>query len=121
MTSSKEKGTVGENTAIAFLKNLGYRVIEKNFRSHGGEIDIIAIDRQELVFTEVKSWDAYPVEMLEYAIGQVKKRKIIRTARYFIMLNPHYSQNPMRFDILFLSQGATEITHIKNAFGIANG
>lgn len=116
-----KKGIDGENTAAAFLEEKGMRILERNFRHARGEVDIIAMDDQTLVFAEVKTWSVYGIEALEYAIDKKKQQKIIETAKYFLSTNRKYKYMAIRFDVLFISLGVTQgvtqgITHLASAF-----
>jgi putative endonuclease len=111
------KGQCGEEKAAYFLKDLGYEIIERNYRGPRGEIDLIAQDGCEIVFFEVKNWDAYPQHALERVIGKQKQSRICRTAKRFIMDNPQHGERTVRFDVVLLTEGMTKITHIENAFG----
>jgi putative endonuclease len=73
--SSKTAGKNGEDRAAAFLEAAGFHIIERNVRSGAGEIDIVAIDHDVLVFAEVKAWAAYPIEDLEYSVNKKKTAK----------------------------------------------
>ena len=108
------KGRDGEAAAASYLEEKGMQILERNFRSRKAEIDIIAIDGQTLVFTEVKAWSAYGVENLEYAIDSKKINKIIETAKYFLSLHRKYRYMPTRFDVIFVSPEG--ITHLASAF-----
>ena len=88
--------------------------MEKNFRSRKGEIDIIALDGETLVFVEVKSWSSYGLEALEYAIDAKKRHKIIETSKYFLSLHREYRYMAIRFDVIFISSGV--VTHLASAF-----
>ncbi|MCL2601855.1 MAG: YraN family protein [Treponema sp.] len=108
------KGQAGEEQAAAFLEEKGLQILERNFRFLRGEVDIIALDRQTLVFAEVKTYSAYEIDALEYAIDNKKQRKIIETSKYFLSINRKYMYMAIRFDVLFVSpQG---IVHLASAF-----
>jgi putative endonuclease len=115
MTDTRTKGMIGENQACEYLKNAGFAIIGRNFRSSAGEIDIIAQKANSLHFIEVKSWKTYSKADLEYGINNVKRRRIINTARYFLNRNPELCELPILFDIIFISKG-DEIQYIQNAF-----
>jgi len=108
------KGRIGEAAAVTHLEKNGMRILEKNFRSYKGEIDIIAMDAQTLVFAEVKAWSKYGVDGLEYAIDAKKQHKIIETSKYFLSLHRKYRYMPIRFDVIFVSPEG--ITHLASAF-----
>ena len=117
----KEKGLKGEEEACVFLKDIGYRILARNFRGFGGEIDIVAGDEGKIVFVEVKAWETYEVESLEQAISKKKQKRILNAAKYFLILNPGYNDIDMRFDVVFLSNHSAKILHIKHAFGETSG
>ncbi len=113
-------GKAGEKAAVKFLKQRGYRIIEKNYRNKAGEIDIIAEHDQVLVFVEVKSRaDAELGEPLE-AITPYKQRKIGQVARGF--LTRHKIENrDCRFDVVGIKGDPTqpktwEIELVEDAF-----
>ncbi len=112
---SKKGLNFGEDMAAAYLIQHGHRVLEKNWRQKCGEIDIISVDKDMLVFTEVKQRksDSYgrPAEF----VTKDKQRKLRNTANIYIM-KKHYKGNA-RFDVVeVLGEEKPEINHIKNAF-----
>lgn len=90
------------------------QVIQRNYRTRTGEIDLIARDGRYLVFVEVKyradDRKGTPLE----AVDLRKQRMIIRTARHFLMRYRYDAQTPCRFDVVGITGG--QITHVKNAF-----
>ena len=113
-TQNPGKGSGGEAAAAGFLEKKGLKIIEKNFRTRTGEVDIIAVDGETLVFAEVKAWSAYGIEALEQAINAKKQNKIIETSKYFLSLHREYKYMAVRFDVIFVCpQG---VTHLESAF-----
>jgi putative endonuclease len=109
-----KKGRAGEAAAVFFLEGKGMRILEKNFRSPKGEVDIIALEGETIVFVEVKTWSAFGIDALEQAIDAKKQHKIIETSKYFLSLHRKYRYMAIRFDVVFISpQG---ITHLASAF-----
>ena len=108
------KGRAGEAAAVFLLKEKGMQILAKNFRSRRGEVDIIALDGETIVFAEVKSWSTYGIDALEQAINAKKQRKIIETSKYFLSLHREYRYMAIRFDVIFISPGG--ITHLASAF-----
>lgn len=104
-----------EQLAGEYLKGKGYRILEINFYSRFGEIDIIAMDGDYLVFLEVKyrksASAGYPAE----AVGKEKQERIYRAAQYYLYKRGLPSDTPCRFDVAAIR--GDEITLIKNAFG----
>jgi putative endonuclease len=118
-------GKKGEEQAAAALESAGMKIVFKNYRSKYGEVDIIALDGDTIVFTEVKSWSLYGMEDLQYGVNIKKQRKIIKTAKYFLSENREYSNMAIRFDVIFINSKAPAgspasaecpITHLASAF-----
>jgi putative endonuclease len=112
--NNKSLGKEGEERAVAALEAAGMEVILKNFRSKTGEIDIIAVDEETIVFVEVKTWSVFGMEDLGYGINIKKQRKIIKTAKFFLSENRKYSNMSIRFDVIFISKNS--INHLASAF-----
>ncbi len=111
----RQIGTAYEKVAADYLIARGYRILERNFRSRSGEIDLIAQEGTYLCFVEVKyrrNGDCgSPLE----AVNAYKQRKILQAARYYLMLHGLGMDTACRFDVVAV-EGDT-ITLIKNAFG----
>ena len=112
--SKTERGKKGEDRAVDCLKNAGMEIIARNFRSKYGEVDIIAIDNDTVVFIEVKAWSVFGQEDLQYSIDIRKQRKIIKTAKFFLLENRKYSNMSIRFDVIFVNNNS--INHLASAF-----
>jgi len=110
----QNRGKNGEDAAAAALEQAGMTIIERNFRSSSGEIDIIALDGETLVFVEVKTWHSYGIENLQYSINEQKQHRIVETAKYFLSVNRKYNGVPVRFDVVFAGKEA--VTHLAAAF-----
>jgi putative endonuclease len=108
------KGRAGEERAARSLEKQGMRIIARNFRSQTGEIDVIALDKETLVFVEVKTWSAYGFEDLAYGISPKKRRRIIETAKYFLSVHREYNDMTVRFDVVYA--GPEAVTHLVSAF-----
>lgn len=110
----RKVGTVYENKAVLFLEEKGYEILETNFYTHFGEIDIIARDGKYLVFVEVKyRKSAYEGAALQ-AVTPAKQRRIIRSAKYYIYKKYYREDLPCRFDVVAFT--GEEPVHIVNAF-----
>ncbi len=112
--SSYSLGRAGEDAAVKYLKNLGWTIIARNARSRVGEVDIVALDKETLVFLEVKAWSAYGLEELGQALDERKQKRIIETAKFFLSVNREYIDAPLRFDCLFI--GPDGPRHLVSAF-----
>jgi putative endonuclease len=108
------RGRKGEEQAAVALESKGMEIIAKNFRSKHGEVDIIALDGEVIVFTEVKTWSTYGIEDLQYGLDIKKQQKIIKTAKFFLSENRKYNKMAIRFDVVFVKDNS--ITHLASAF-----
>ncbi|MDY6795930.1 MAG: YraN family protein [Actinomycetota bacterium] len=115
----KELGRAGERLAGAFLERKGYRILERNYRSPHGELDIIASKGGLLVFCEVKTRSCGDIiEALE-AVGPRKQERIVRTASYYLFREKPACRR-CRFDVIALLRecGRWRIEHVQDAFEI---
>lgn len=94
---NKITGKCGEDVAASYLKKMGYKIIERNYRNKIGEIDIIAKNKENLVFVEVKTRSSDKFGTPAEAVTYYKKQKIVNTAKYYLMKNP--TELNIRFDI----------------------
>jgi len=121
VTDRKQKiGKTGESIAVRYLRKQGYRIVEQNFRSKAGEIDIIAREKQSLVFVEVKTRSSRSFGSPKWAITPKKQKAISMAALYYLKMT---NQNDVdaRFDVVsILLQGEdTHIELVRNAFDLA--
>ena len=113
-------GKLGEEVAAAFLTARGYRMLERNFRCKGGEVDIITRDPTDssLVFVEVKARRGLSYGVPQLAVTPFKQRQISKAALTWLSKNRLHDTNA-RFDviaILLATNGQHKIEHIVNAF-----
>ncbi|MFZ0614272.1 MAG: YraN family protein [Desulfobacterales bacterium] len=113
-------GQAGESIAARFLRKMGYRIIEQNYRTVLGEIDIIAKDRDTLVFVEVKARNSGRYGNPKYAVTPRKQRKISMVALHYLK-STSQSRVKARFDVVAIRSAAAapQIELIKNAFDLA--
>lgn len=120
-TQDQQFGADSESMAVTFLKENGYKIIERNYRTKIGEIDIIAKDGDTIVFIEVKARKSRAYNPKE-AVTSSKKRKISMVALYYLKSTRQINKRA-RFDVVAIDSekksGAVEI--IKNAFELAYG
>ncbi|GHV76294.1 UPF0102 protein [Spirochaetia bacterium] len=112
--NKSSRGREGETKAAEALEKKGMQILARNFRSRTGEIDIIAQDAETIVFVEVKTWSHYGFEDLRLGINEKKQRRIIETAKYFLLEHRKYNGMGVRFDVVFISPH--EIVHLASAF-----
>ena len=112
----KEKGNLGESLAAKFLEGKNYKILERNWR-YGklGEIDIIAKDKETLVFVEVKTRSTTNFGQPIEAIDERKYLQIKNIANAYIMQSDEKYKN-CRIDAVSVLLNTNEIKHIKNIF-----
>lgn len=112
---NREKGNSGEEIACAYLKQCGYRILNRNFTTSIGEIDIVVTDEHTLIFVEVKSKYSgefgFPSEMVNYH----KRNKINQVACQYIKKFRLFN-SAVRFDVIEVFLGENKVNHIENAF-----
>ena len=112
--NNRAVGTKYEKCAEQFLKKQGIRIIVKNFRCRQGEIDLIGIEDNCLIFIEVKYRATGNAGEPEEAVNIYKQKKICRVAEFFLYTNPGYSNHMIRYDVVAIS--GEEIRWYKSAF-----
>lgn len=76
-------GKKGEEIAVRFLRSKGFKIIETNFRIRGGEIDIVAVDRDTLVYAEVKTRTSFEFGHPEESVTRRKIKFLVRAAKFY--------------------------------------
>ncbi|MEE3412019.1 MAG: YraN family protein [Treponema sp.] len=116
-SNTKVLGNAGEDAAAALYAQKGFSVVERNFRTRFGEIDIILEKGDTLVFAEVKALPNGDADLLAAELGPRKRRKIVETAKYFLKNHRQYSNKIIRFDAVAVGLPGFESVHlIENAF-----
>ena len=107
-------GEIGEKIADKYLVENGYQIIKKNFRCKQGEIDIIAKDKNEIVFVEVKTRTNEKYGRASEAVNKIKKIHMKKSAAIFLKEN-NFSRFTIRFDVIevYMINGKCKINHIK--------
>ena len=116
MSETKELGNQGEDFASSFLAEKGYKIVSRNWKLGANEIDIIAENKEFIVFIEVKTRSENFLEHPYTAVTSSKQKTIIRLADNYI--RKYNIDKESRFDIIALikNNDKFEIEHIENAF-----
>ena len=116
---NKDIGKFGEEIAENFLKNLNYRIIEKNFRCKCGEIDLIVASKDYICFIEVKTRYGINFGIPAESVTIYKQHKIYKTAQVYILKKNIINSN-FRFDVIevLLNRDNNDflVNHIEDAF-----
>jgi len=107
-------GERGEQRALEFLKEQGYRIVARNYRWRGGEVDIVARDGNTLAFIEVKMRSDERFAPAEEALTPRKRERLIRTAKHYIA--QYRPGIDLRFDVVAIVGG--EVRLYKDAFEV---
>ncbi|MBN1326545.1 MAG: YraN family protein [Candidatus Cloacimonetes bacterium] len=112
-------GRSGENSAASYLISQNFKILQQNYHSASGEIDLIALENDTLVFVEVKTRHTD----LERALGSVslsKQRKIVKAALHYLSRHQQYADHFTRFDVIVVLRGKSsensKIHHLRDAF-----
>jgi putative endonuclease len=110
-------GRRGEDIAVRHLRRSGSRILERNFRAGGAEIDLIAADHETLVFVEVKARSSAGFGVPAEAVDARKSERIRRAATLYLRQN-HAEERPARFDIIAIvgAGRACRLELLKDAF-----
>ncbi|MGY8767996.1 MAG: YraN family protein [Pirellulales bacterium] len=115
----KTLGQKGETAAARFLKRLGYTILVRSVRSILGELDIVAVDGETIVFVEVKTRASDSAGLPAEAVDQAKQQKLTRLALAYLKRND-LMEYSARFDVIGIlwpdASKKPEITHYINAF-----
>lgn len=115
-TKSKiSKGKRGEIIAAKYLSDLSYDILEVNYTAMDFEIDIIAKDKDQIVFVEVKLKKTKRFGSGFEEVNIKKQKKIINCSKIYLRDNKYSQNTSVRYDIISIDEG--KINHIKNAFG----
>ncbi len=116
--NTRAKGTHGEQLALKYLVNGGLRLIERNFNSRYGEIDMIMRDGDEWVFVEVRLRESLEFGGGLESVTHSKQQKLINTAEYYMQKHHNFHFESCRFDIIEISGELNEprINWTKDAF-----
>ncbi len=128
LTQKRQLGDLGENCAVNFLREMGYKILDRNFLTKLGELDIIVAKtsgflnkkNKEIIFVEVKT--VRPEISLALAAQNVhffKKQRLIKTAQLYLKAKKIPPEIPWRIDVILVAldqqKGLAKIEHLENA------
>jgi len=117
--TSIERGIEGEEIATRALKKKRYKIIERNYRTPAGEIDIIARDKKCLVFVEVRTRGSVEFGLPQETVVARKRKKLCNAARWYLQ-KERVDSNECRFDVVAVimnqKQKSPRVEIIKDAF-----
>ena len=114
----RAQGDAAEERACRHLERAGFTIVERNYRTRGGEIDIVARKGDVLVFVEVRSLESPDFGTPEESVTPAKRRRIVGAARQYLSKVPPSSWREARFDVIAVegSGDAAVLRHYPAAF-----
>ncbi len=120
MTYDRQRcGRDGEARAADFLAARGLTILARNVRAPAGEIDLVALDGETLVFCEIRTRRSRAQGGALESVTPAKQRQVVRVAEWFLATRPALQTRPVRFDVVAIDvRGArVAIEHVPDAFG----
>ena len=114
----RAQGDAAEDRACRHLEGSGFTIMERNFRTKGGEIDIVALKGDVLVFVEVRSREDADFGTPEESVTPAKRRRIVAAARQYLSNVPPSSWREARFDVIAIEGSGDDavLRHYPAAF-----
>jgi putative endonuclease len=117
--STRELGALHEARVLAHLEQNGLTLMHRNYQAKVGEIDLIMAHGEQLVFVEVRFRKAGALVDGLSTVGDTKRKRFIKTVKYFLLMNPKLAERVLRFDVVSVSEKALD-WH-QNAFDAGSG
>jgi len=116
MYTNQEIGKLGEDIAVNYLKQKGYKILDRNFECRQGEIDIIALDKKEIVFIEVKTRTSNRYGLPSEAVNKIKQKHMLQSIKYYLYTR-NLSDEFVRIDVIevYIRDNVYKVNHIKQA------
>jgi len=114
-----QRGLAAEQLAAEYLQARGIKILARNLRYPGGELDLLCLDSGVLVIVEVRQRERADFGGALASVTPAKRRKIIRTTQYFLQREKRWRHFSLRFDVLGvegLPDGAHRVEWVKGAF-----
>ncbi|MCA1754218.1 MAG: YraN family protein [Spirochaeta sp.] len=109
-----DKGRFGEQCAAKYLQAAGYIIVEKNFRTRWGEVDIISTRENLIAFVEVKTWRGVDPQELYRVFTPAKRRRMMVCAEVYLDRHKEYSGYTIRFDLMYLRPDGSLVEFYEN-------
>lgn len=116
MYINQEIGKLGEDIAVNYLKQKGYKILDRNFECRQGELDIIALDKKEIVFIEVKTRTSNKYGIPSEAVNKIKQKHMLQTIKFYLYIR-NLSDEFVRIDVIevYIKDNVYRVNHIKQA------
>ena len=114
--NAKQIGNDAERLALSYLQSRNFELVKKNFHCRYGEIDLIMLTNNCLVFIEVRYRKHKSYGNAAESVDYHKQQKILKTAEFFLQRHINYNRYPYRFDIVYVEPTKQNLNWIPNAF-----
>jgi putative endonuclease len=114
---SSTRGREAETLAWEYLQTRGLRLLQRNYRSRRGEIDLVLQDQDSLVFVEVRYRRESRFGSGAESVDRRKQSKLIACAQHYMQAYPGMARQPCRFDVVSVGGHGDSIEWIRDAFG----
>ena len=111
------RGRQAETLAWKYLQSRGLRLLQRNYRSRRGEIDLVLQDQDSLVFVEVRYRSESRFGSAAESVDRRKQSKLVACAQQYMQSYPKLARQPCRFDVVSVDGSGNSIEWIRNAFG----
>ena len=114
MYKNQEVGKFGEDVAVKYLKQNGYKILDRNFSCKRGELDIVALQKKQIVFIEIKARTSIEYGLPKEAVTKKKSEHIYKTAEYYLYTR-NLEKEDTRIDVIevYIKNGKFRINHLK--------
>lgn len=119
-TNTSKRGESAEKIAAFWLSSRGLSLLAQNQRTRWGELDLVALDQETLVFVEVRMRKAHDTSAAIHSVDAKKQKKLRSAAQAFLAKHPQLALSPQRFDICAIAQTpdhSLHFQHLRAAFG----
>ncbi|MGB1563447.1 MAG: YraN family protein [Sinimarinibacterium flocculans] len=109
------RGAEAEDAALQLLRRRGLRLVSRNFRCRGGELDLVMLDGDTLVVVEVRARSHAGYGSAAESVDRRKQARLVHAAQLFLAAHPREAERPLRFDVVAFD-GAGQADWIRAAF-----
>ena len=114
MYKNQKIGKFGEDVAVKYLKQNGYKILDRNFNCKRGELDIVALQKKQIIFIEIKARTSTKYGLPKEAVTKKKLEHIYKTAEYYLYTR-NLEKEDIRIDVIevYIKNGKFRINHLK--------
>ncbi len=102
-TPAQQRGQAAEDRALGFLQQQGLKLLARNFLVRGGELDLVMLEREELVFVEVRARKSAQFGDALASITASKRARVVLAAQHYLQQHPAHARRSCRFDVVGLT------------------